>query len=74
MKNKRLNDFLKSFKEIAPKQEKEPKQTKFDLDLNLKEKIDESKAGYRVKGLNKYNRFEFNKKNNIDQEENKNGR
>ena len=74
MRNKELKGFLRKFKELVPKKEKESKQTRFDLDLNLKENIDESKAGYSVKGLNKYKRFEFNQKNNKDQEENKNGK
>lgn len=74
MKNKELKGFLKKFKDLVPKKEKESKQTRFDLDLNLKENIDEFKAGYNVKGLNKCKRFEFNQKNNQDREENKNGK
>lgn len=74
MKSKELKSFLKKFRDLKPKKEEESKQTRFDLDLNLKENIDESKAGYNLKGLSKYKRFEFNQKNNKDQEENKNGK
>ena len=58
MSKKELKEFLKQFKEVSPKKESE--QTKFDLDLNLKKKIDDSKIGYNVKGLSKYKRFEKN--------------
>jgi len=66
MDKKELKRFLKQFKEIAPKKESE--QTKFGLDLNLKKKLDDSKVGYKVKGLSKYKRFETNQKeeNNND--------
>ena len=55
MNKKELKEFLKQFKEVSPKKESE--QTKFDLDLNLKKNIDDSKIGYKVKGLSKYKRF-----------------
>ncbi len=60
MDKKELKEFLKQFKETTPKKENQPEQTKFDLDLNLKNKIDDSKIGYKVKELSKYKRFEAN--------------
>ncbi len=68
MDKKELKEFLKQFKEIAPKKESESEQTRFGLDLNLKKNLDDSKIGYKVKGLNKYKRFEINQKdeNNND--------
>ena len=61
MNKKESKEFLKQFKEIAPKKESE--QTKFDLDLHLKKNIEDSKVGYKVKELSKYKRFEVNQKN-----------
>ena len=43
MNKKDLKEFLKQFKEVAPKKEKESEHTKFDLDLHLKKKVDDSK-------------------------------
>jgi len=63
MNKKELKEFLKQFKEVTPKKESEPEQTKFDLDLNLKKNVDDSKIGYKVKGRGKYKRFEVNQKN-----------
>lgn len=74
MDKKELKEFLKRFKEITPKKENQPEQTKFDLDLNLKKNIDDSKIGYKVKELSKYKRFETNQKNKKEQEETKNGK
>ena len=62
MDKKELKEFLKQFKEIAPKKESESEQTRFGLDLNLKKNLDDSKIGYTVKELNKYKRFEINQK------------
>lgn len=53
----KLKVFLKKFKDIR-KENKIPIQTKFDLDLNIKKKVDKSKIGYQVKEINKYQRFE----------------
>lgn len=64
MDKKELKEFLKKFKEVSPKKESE--QTKFDLDLHLKKKIDDSKIGYKIKGLSKYKRFEINQKNSTE--------
>ncbi|TET00616.1 MAG: hypothetical protein E3J90_03840 [Promethearchaeota archaeon] len=72
MNKKELKEFLKQFKEVTPKKESEPEQTKFDLDLNLKKKIDDSKIGYKVKGLSKYERFEINQRNKKEQGKNNN--
>ena len=71
MDKKELKEFLKQFKERSPKKESS-EQTKFDLDLNLKKKIDDSKVGYNVKELSKYKRFEANQKSKKEQEENDN--
>jgi len=60
MDKKELKEFLKQFKEISPK--KEPEQTKFDINLKVKKNVDDSKVGYKVKGLSKYKRFETEKK------------
>jgi hypothetical protein len=73
MDKKELKAFLKQFKEVAPKKERSD-QTKFDLDLNLKKNIDDSKVGYNVKELSKYKRFEIAQKNKKEQEENKNAK
>ncbi len=60
MDKKELKEFLKQFKEISPKNASE--QTKFDLDLKVKKNVDDSKIGYKVKGLSKYKRFEAKQK------------
>jgi len=71
MDKKELKEFLRQFKEVAPKKERVD-QTKFDLDLKLKKNIDDSKVGYNIKELSKYKRFEIAHKNKKEQEENKN--
>ena len=52
-----VNEFLKGFKEVRIKENKQPVQTKFDLDLKTKSRINTDKIGYSVKERSKYKLF-----------------
>ena len=52
-----MNEFLKGFKDVKVKEKKESTQTKFDLDLKIKNVINTDKIGYSVKERSKYKLF-----------------